>query len=95
MQPAHSYSHLCQCERSMMLRCVDCTQKNVRTIRQLQYTAWPDHGVPSSCDQFLEFVQVVRQDVQKHSTAGRPTLVHCRYDVDVCVITQTVAALLL
>ena len=55
-----------------------CAKKDTRMIRQLQYTAWPDHGVPSNCQHFLEFVHAVRQEIEKHSTESQPTLVHCR-----------------
>jgi len=53
-------------------------KKETRLIRQLQYTAWPDHGVPSSCQHFLEFVRVVQQEIRNHSADSQPTLVHCR-----------------
>lgn len=40
----------------------------------MQYVAWPDHGVPESSRQFIEFVQEVRQ--HRLGTV-EPILVHC------------------
>ena len=47
----------------------------VRQIRQMQYIAWPDHGVPDDCADFLTFVQRVRQS---RTGVVEPTVVHCR-----------------
>lgn len=45
-----------------------------RHIRQMQYLAWPDHGVPRDSSQFLEFVIKVRE----HRTGMvEPSVVHC------------------
>jgi len=40
----------------------------------MQYLAWPDHGVPESNEEFLDFVNRVRA-----ARAGmvEPTVVHC------------------
>ncbi|XP_030846455.1 tyrosine-protein phosphatase non-receptor type 4 isoform X2 [Strongylocentrotus purpuratus] len=48
--------------------------KEERIVLQMQYVAWPDHGVPDDSSDFLDFVLRVRQcrvgmDV--------PTIVHC------------------
>ena len=61
-----------------IIMCHSVMKKEVRSVRQLQYTTWPDHGVPNNCQHFLEFVRVVRQEIEQRSTDGRPTLVHCR-----------------
>ncbi|XP_038044566.1 tyrosine-protein phosphatase non-receptor type 4-like isoform X2 [Patiria miniata] len=46
-----------------------------RKVLQMQYIAWPDHGVPDDSSDFLDFVIRVRQ-YRVGMTA--PTLVHCR-----------------
>ncbi|KAF6017793.1 PTPN3 [Bugula neritina] len=45
-----------------------------RHIYQMQYIAWPDHGVPDDSSDFLDFVIRVRQ---KRVGMTEPTLVHC------------------
>jgi len=46
-----------------------------RYIRQMQYMAWPDHGVPDDSSDFLDFVMRVRQN---RTGMVEPTIVHCR-----------------
>jgi len=46
-----------------------------RHIRQMQYIAWPDHGVPDDSSDFLDFVLRVRQN---RVGMVEPTVVHCR-----------------
>jgi len=49
--------------------------KEGRIVKQMQYMAWPDHGVPDdSCD-FLDFIVKVRQC---RKGMVEPTVVHCR-----------------
>ncbi|XP_023318195.1 tyrosine-protein phosphatase Lar isoform X3 [Trichogramma pretiosum] len=45
-----------------------------REIKQLQFTAWPDHGVPEHPAPFLQFLRRVR--ILNPSDAG-PLIVHC------------------
>ncbi|CAH2305098.1 tyrosine- phosphatase non-receptor type 4 [Pelobates cultripes] len=45
-----------------------------RALTQIQYTAWPDHGVPDDSSDFLDFVCLVRQ---KRSDHNEPVIVHC------------------
>nr|XP_054768051.1 tyrosine-protein phosphatase non-receptor type 4-like isoform X2 [Lytechinus pictus] len=49
--------------------------KEERIVLQMQYVAWPDHGVPDDSSDFLDFVFRVRQC----SPVGMdvPTIVHC------------------
>jgi len=47
-----------------------------RAVTQLQYTAWPDHGVPESSDHFLDFVKEVRA-LRSGPGGSQPTVVHC------------------
>ncbi|XP_071493680.1 tyrosine-protein phosphatase non-receptor type 4-like isoform X6 [Diadema antillarum] len=48
--------------------------KEERVVLQMQYVAWPDHGVPDDSSDFLDFVLRVRQ-----CRVGMevPTVVHC------------------
>ena len=46
-----------------------------RLIHQMQYVAWPDHGVPDDSSDFLQFVMRVRQN---RTGMVEPTVVHCR-----------------
>ncbi|XP_035687949.1 tyrosine-protein phosphatase non-receptor type 4-like isoform X16 [Branchiostoma floridae] len=45
-----------------------------RRVVQMQYLAWPDHGVPDDSTEFLDFVFRVRQ---QRVGMVEPTLVHC------------------
>nr|CAB3265282.1 PTP tyrosine phosphatase [Phallusia mammillata] len=45
-----------------------------RNIRQMQYIAWPDHGVPDDSSDFLDFVLRVRQN---RVGMKLPSIVHC------------------
>lgn len=45
-----------------------------RNIKQMQYIAWPDHGVPDDSSDFLDFVLRVRQN---RVGMERPSIVHC------------------
>ncbi|XP_065320634.1 receptor-type tyrosine-protein phosphatase F-like isoform X2 [Gordionus sp. m RMFG-2023] len=48
--------------------------KEKREIKQFQYTAWPDHGVPSDPTPFLNFVKRVRVSNLAQTS---PVIVHC------------------
>jgi len=45
-----------------------------RVITHLQYTGWPDHGVPSNSDAILRFCRHARSVVKTSTT---PIIVHC------------------
>ncbi|XP_041505170.1 tyrosine-protein phosphatase non-receptor type 4 isoform X3 [Microtus oregoni] len=45
-----------------------------RQLTQIQYTAWPDHGVPDDSSDFLDFVCHVRN---KRAGKEEPIVVHC------------------
>lgn len=49
--------------------------KEERQICQMQYLAWPDHGVPDDSSDFLNFVSQVRS---KRADTPEPVVVHCR-----------------
>ncbi|XP_065669113.1 receptor-type tyrosine-protein phosphatase beta isoform X4 [Hydra vulgaris] len=57
-------------ERQFLLVC----DGEKRTITHCQYTAWPDHGVPKSSIELLQFIQTVRTIQQP--TDG-PLICHC------------------
>ncbi|KAJ8793752.1 hypothetical protein J1605_003563 [Eschrichtius robustus] len=46
-----------------------------RQLTQIQYIAWPDHGVPDDSSDFLDFVCHVRN---KRAGKEEPVVVHCR-----------------
>uniref|UniRef100_A0A672TGH4 Tyrosine-protein phosphatase n=1 Tax=Sinocyclocheilus grahami TaxID=75366 RepID=A0A672TGH4_SINGR len=45
-----------------------------REFTQIQYLAWPDHGVPDDSTDFLDFVALVRS---KRAGKDEPVVVHC------------------
>ncbi|XP_067266477.1 tyrosine-protein phosphatase non-receptor type 4 isoform X4 [Chanodichthys erythropterus] len=45
-----------------------------RELTQIQYLAWPDHGVPDDSTDFLDFVALVRN---KRAGKDEPVVVHC------------------
>ncbi|XP_026073841.1 tyrosine-protein phosphatase non-receptor type 4-like isoform X2 [Carassius auratus] len=45
-----------------------------REMTQIQYLAWPDHGVPDDSTDFLDFVFLVRS---KRAGKDEPVVVHC------------------
>ncbi|KAK3543610.1 hypothetical protein QTP70_025020 [Hemibagrus guttatus] len=45
-----------------------------RELTQIQYLAWPDHGVPDDSTDFLDFVALVRS---KRARKDEPVVVHC------------------
>ena len=57
----------------------NCTNENEnppapRNIRQMQYLAWPDHGVPDDSSDFLDFILQVRQ---RRVGMTNACVVHC------------------
>ncbi|XP_043861135.1 receptor-type tyrosine-protein phosphatase V-like [Dromiciops gliroides] len=51
-------------------------QQEERWVQQLQFTAWPDHGVPEGPSSLVTFAELVLERVQA-APATAPTLVHC------------------
>ena len=45
-----------------------------RAITHLQYTAWPDHGVPNTTEELLKFRRTVKD---AFSTCPGPITIHC------------------
>ncbi|KAG2469497.1 PTPRO phosphatase, partial [Polypterus senegalus] len=53
-----------------------CYADETQEVMHLNYTAWPDHGVPNvnAVESILHFVQIVRQQATK---SKGPVIVHC------------------
>uniref|UniRef100_A0A8B9YV74 protein-tyrosine-phosphatase n=1 Tax=Bos mutus grunniens TaxID=30521 RepID=A0A8B9YV74_BOSMU len=51
-------------------------QQQLRRVKQLQFTTWPDHSVPEAPSSLLAFVELVREQARAAVGAG-PLLVHC------------------
>lgn len=49
----------------------------MQDVMHFNYTAWPDHGVPTAnaAESILQFVHMVRQQATK---SKGPMIVHCR-----------------
>lgn len=63
--------------------CVQSEQQ--RELTQIQYLAWPDHGVPDDSTDFLDFVALVRT---KRAGQDQPMVVHCRYSCSFCELFE-------
>ena len=46
-----------------------------RRVKQYHFVSWPDHGVPATSSDLLEFMEQVRGNF---NAADGPTIVHCR-----------------
>ena len=57
-------------------RLTSTTENETRDVLHFHYTTWPDFGVPSCPDTFLEFLGAVRESGSLESDAG-PAVVHC------------------
>ncbi|KAF4521553.1 hypothetical protein B566_EDAN001273 [Ephemera danica] len=65
-----------------------------RQVSHMQYLAWPDHGVPDDCSDFLGFCQKVRQ---ARSGTAEPVVVHCSAGIGrtgVLVLMETAMCLI-
>lgn len=52
------------------------TEGETRTVLHFQYTTWPDFGVPTCPDTFLQFLGAVRESGSLESDVG-PAIIHC------------------
>jgi len=48
--------------------------EDVRQVTQMAYSSWPDHGVPESSEEFVDFVENVRS---RRKGSMEPTIVQC------------------
>jgi len=58
--------------------CVQGNYLDKREVRQFQFTAWPDHGVPEHPLPLLQFIHRVKAMTPPDNV---PTVVHCRYGI--------------
>ena len=57
----------------------DARDGQSRTIRQFQFTDWPEQGVPKSGEGFIDFIGQVHKTKEQFGQEG-PITVHCRYE---------------
>lgn len=55
----------------------DARDGSSRTLRQFQFTDWPEQGVPKSGDGFIDFIGQVHKTKEQFGQDG-PITVHCR-----------------
>lgn len=56
----------------------DARDGQSRTVRQFQFTDWPEQGVPKLGGEFTDFVGQVHKTKEQFGQEG-PITVHCRY----------------
>ncbi|XP_050443629.1 tyrosine-protein phosphatase Lar isoform X3 [Adelges cooleyi] len=54
----------------------DTTDNGSRTVRQFQFTDWPEQGVPKSAEGFIDFIGQVHKTKEQFGQEG-PITVHC------------------
>ena len=59
----------------------DARDGQSRTIRQFQFTDWPEQGVPKSGEGFIDFIGQVHKTKEQFGQEG-PITVHCRQGKD-------------
>lgn len=67
-------------KKPLIIRSLEVTHlpsKQTRNIIQLQYKAWPDHGIPESTKVFLDLIEKANE-LNKN---GKPFIVHCRLEI--------------
>jgi protein tyrosine phosphatase len=55
----------------------DLASLESREVLQFHYTAWPDFGVPTSPESFLDFLWSVRQSGALDTETNGPPVIHC------------------
>ncbi|CAG9761335.1 unnamed protein product [Ceutorhynchus assimilis] len=59
------------------VKVTDARDGSSRTMRQFQFTEWPEQGVPKSRDGFIDFIGQVHKTKEQFGQEG-PITVHCR-----------------
>ncbi|CAH8656300.1 unnamed protein product [Schistosoma haematobium] len=54
----------------------DARDGQARTLRQFQFIDWPEHGVPESCEAFIDFLGQVHKTKEQFGQDG-PITIHC------------------
>ena len=54
-----------------------CQDGQSRTVRQFQFTDWPEQGIPKSGEGFIDFIGQVHKTKEQFGQEG-PITVHCR-----------------
>lgn len=57
--------------------CLHIQDGQSRTVRQFQFTDWPEQGVPKSGEGFIDFIGQVHKTKEQFGQDG-PITVHCR-----------------
>lgn len=86
-------SHHCVCQAVSFVLSLDMCEKIIslkkqknlfftqdgqsRTVRQFQFTDWPEQGVPKSGEGFIDFIGQVHKTKEQFGQDG-PITVHCR-----------------
>lgn len=55
----------------------DARDGQSRTVRQFQFTDWPEEGVPKTGEVFVDFISQVHKTKEQFGQEG-PITVHCR-----------------
>ena len=61
----------------ILFQVTDARDGQSRTIRQFQFTDWPEQGVPKSGEGFIDFIGQVHKTKEQFGQEG-PISVHCR-----------------
>ncbi|KAB1262212.1 Tyrosine-protein phosphatase non-receptor type 20 [Camelus dromedarius] len=75
LKSCHVFLESYQILQSFVVRIFQVVRKSTGTshfVKHLQFTSWPDHGIPASAEGFIKYVRYVRKS---HLTG--PVLVHC------------------
>lgn len=69
-------------------------KEETRSVTQLQYSLWPDHGVPDDSDRLLNLVEAVRKE---RVGVVEPIIIHCSAGIGrtgVIILLETALCLL-
>lgn len=72
-----TFSVFCHKYRVFYYSCFVPQDGQSRTVRQFQFTDWPEQGVPKSGEGFIDFIGQVHKTKEQFGQDG-PISVHCR-----------------